>query len=86
MFTQLSTGAFAGMSPDQLRAIRVQLQAALVATTLGRNPQVVSYGTGDGQKSVTTNRTTAAEIRALLAEVNAALGGSGRRARPVYFG
>jgi hypothetical protein len=84
-FIPPTTGTYAGMNRAQLLQLRVDLQTALFDIAAGRKPQVVAYGTGDGTKSVTFARTTVADIRAMIAEINAHLGAGRRRAAPVYF-
>ena len=79
------TGTYAGMTLLQLQALRTALQTALGNITLGTQTQVVSYGSGDGTKSVTFTRTKPDEIRAMIAEINALLGAGRRRAAPVFF-
>lgn len=79
------TGTFAGMTLTQLIATRAQLQAALVTLAAGGKPSAVAYGSGDGTKSVTFSRTSTAEIRAMIAELNALLGNGSRRAATPLF-
>lgn len=72
-------GWLVGMPVPQLQTLLAQLQAAYATTLTGKNAQIVSYGQGDGTKSVTYNRVDAISLRVHIGEVQAALGITPRR-------
>ncbi|MDQ2763997.1 MAG: phage head-tail adapter protein [Pseudomonadota bacterium] len=71
--------AFAGMPADQLRAALSSAQAALIDLQTGKAYSSLSYTQGDGAKSVTKRVTSVAEVTALIAQLQRALGIGGRR-------
>lgn len=83
-----SSSALAGMSPQDKQAALTAAQAALVNVMLGKQGVSFSYTQGDGAKAVTMQVTSAAALRAFIAELQAALGlptVRRRPLRPVYF-
>lgn len=80
------SGTFAGMSEAQLRLALDQAQQALIALLTGSKPVIVSYATGEGNRSVTYGRTDEAKLQMLIRQLNAALGQGGRRPLAVAFG
>lgn len=78
--------AFAGMSTPQLQQALLDSQLALIALVTGGKPQVVAYGNGEGQRAVTYTRTNEAQLRAMIRELQTAMGtGPRRRAIGVRF-
>ena len=75
-----------GMSQPQLQALLASLQTAYAAIITGRREVIVTYGQGEGTKSVTFNQVSATSLRQHITEVQAALGlGQPRRAlRPTW--
>lgn len=71
--------AFAGMPVEQLRAALSSAQAALIDLQTGKAYSSLSYAQGDGSKSVTKRVTSVAEVTALIAQLQRALGIGGRR-------
>ncbi len=71
--------AFAGMPVEQLRAALASAQTALIDLQTGQAYSTLSYAQGDGSKSVTKRVTSVAEVTALIAQLQRALGIGGRR-------
>lgn len=71
--------AFAGMPVEQLRAALASAQTALIDLQTGKAYSSLSYAQGDGSKSVTRRVTSVAEVTALIAQLQRALGIGGRR-------
>jgi hypothetical protein len=71
--------AFAGMPVEQLRAALASAQAALIDLQTGKAFSSLSYTQGDGSKSVTRRVSSVAEVTALIAQLQRALGIGGRR-------
>lgn len=71
--------AFAGMPVEQLRAALASAQAALIDLQTGKAYSSLSYAQGDGSKSVSKRVTSVAEVTALIAQLQRALGIGGRR-------
>ena len=84
MTDTIQQGTFAGMSRAALEAYRTTLQGALIDLAAGSKAVTVSYTQVTGARSVTFVPADEARIRALLRQINAALG-CGRRAVPVVF-
>lgn len=76
---------FAGMSADQLRAALASAQQALIELQTGRAYASLSYTQGDGAKSVTRRVSSVAELTALIAQLQSALGIGRRRPMRVYY-
>jgi hypothetical protein len=80
------SGPFAGMTQVQLQAARDQARQALIDLTTGGKPVKVAYAQGNGMRSVDYAVADEARLRALLRQLNDALGvSSGRRALAVRF-
>lgn len=71
--------AFAGMPVEHLRAALASAQAALIDLQTGKSYSSLSYTQGDGAKSVTKRVTSVAEVTALIAQLQRALGIGGHR-------
>jgi hypothetical protein len=86
-FNRASTGGspFSGLPPATLQCFLDQSVAALQQLLTGSKPVTVSYGMGDGQKSVTYQRTDETKLRMHINELRQLLGQGGRRA-PVRVG
>lgn len=78
--------AFAGMTQEQLRAALVSAQTALIELQTGRSAAALSYTQGDGSKSISRRVTSIGDVRAMILELQIALGIAPRRRaiRPVY--
>ena len=76
-----------GVDPVLLQQWLADAQAAYQAMMISGNPQTVTYGQGDGQKSVTFSRSTnAGQLAAWILSLQLALGLSpGRRPIAVRF-
>lgn len=72
-----------GVDPDTLRQWLADAQAARQQLMIGGMPVSVSYAQGDGSKSVTRQYTSAAQLGAWIAQLQAQLGIGGRR--PLRF-
>ena len=73
---------FDGMTQVQLQAALVAAQSALIDLQTGKAFSSMSYAQGDGAKSVSRRVTSVAEVSALIAQLQAALG-IGRRRRAI---
>jgi len=73
------------LDPSVLSARLAEAQAAYHALMTGQNTTVVSYGFGDGQRSVTYTRTSLKDLRAYIMELQQQLGFRSRRAIGVRF-
>lgn len=86
MATCTVPGPFYGMDTDALAAGLAQAQAAYIALLAGSKEESVSYTQGEGARAVTFTRTNIANLTALIAQLQAALGqGCGARRRPITF-
>lgn len=70
----VTVSAFAGLSEDQLRANLATAQQALFDLSTGGKPIEVFYQAADAQRRVTYKATDVATLRALIAELQRALG------------
>jgi hypothetical protein len=78
--------ALIGVDTATLQLWLGQAQAALQQIMIGGSPQTVTYGQGDGQKSVTYGRANEGQLIAWISQLQQALGlFCGRRAIPVRF-
>jgi hypothetical protein len=76
-----------GVDPVVMRQWLNDAQAAYAAIMVSGVPQTVSYGQGDGQKSVTFSRVNAGQLQRWIEQLAQALGLSvGRRPIAVRFG
>jgi hypothetical protein len=77
-----------GVDPALLRQWLGEAQTAYQQMMVSNNPQTVTYGQGDGQKSVTFSRSTnPGQLAAWIQQLQQALGLSGgRRPIAVRFG
>jgi hypothetical protein len=73
---------FAGVPQATLQQWLNEATTALHTLLTGNKPVVVSYGMGDGQKSVSYQRTDEAKLRRHCDELRVLLGQGGRR-RPI---
>ena len=71
--------AFSGLPTATLQQFLTQAQTALNNLLNGGQPQVVSYGEGSGQKSVTYARTNEWALRRHIRELQQLLGQAPRR-------
>jgi RNA polymerase-interacting CarD/CdnL/TRCF family regulator len=76
---------FAGMTVPQLQALLTQAQLALGNLLTGASVVTVSYNAGEGGRSVTYRAANESALRALIQELQAALGLTKRRAIAVAF-
>lgn len=74
-----------GVAPATLQIWLGQAQQALQDLTTGGKPVTVSYAQGQGQRSVTYNRTNTADLRAWIGELQSALGNGRRRGVGIVF-
>ncbi|ARF52775.1 gpW family head-tail joining protein [Pantoea stewartii] len=70
-----------GMSRDQLQALLAQAQSALIELQMGKKGVSFSYSQGDGNRSVTYQPTSVADVTSLIMQLQRALGIGGRRRR-----
>lgn len=86
MSTTVTADALIGVPTATLQQWLSEAQAAYHQLLTGGRAQVVTYGQGDGQKSVTYNRANAGQLLAWIQMLQQALGiGCGRRAIGVRF-
>jgi hypothetical protein len=80
------TSPWTGLGTAQLQAALAQAQTALINLVTGAQPLVVSYGEGQGQKSVTYTSANEASLRNAIRELQILLGTAPRRRaiRPVF--
>ena len=78
---------YAGMTRDQLVAALASAQVALVQLQTGSKIATAAYAQGDGSKSVSYSRAEIGTLRAVILELQQALGiACPRRAiRPVFL-
>lgn len=81
-----TTGPFAGMSEQQLRAMLAEAQAALHALMVGGKAVKIAFAMGDGSRSVEYTPGNVNALRQHITALNRALGQGGRRAIGVAFG
>ena len=70
---------FEGMTRAQLVVALTAAQTALIELQTGNKAVSMSYSQGDGAKSVTRKMTTTGECRALILQLQIALGIAPRR-------
>lgn len=75
-------GVFAGMSQAQLEALLVQAQTAYAEVMLGNKLISLTYTQGDGNKAVTKQVSTPAQVLVFMMMVQQALGMCCARRRP----
>jgi len=81
-----TVNAFSGLAPALLSANLAAAQQALLELMLGKQVVQVTYEMGDGKRSVSYRGADAGTIRALIAELQRALGQQPtRRALGVRF-
>jgi hypothetical protein len=83
--TQAIPGSFAGVPPATLQTWLTDAQLARHNLMTGALPSVVSYGNGDGTKSVTYTRANLGALDAYIQSLLRALGLGRRRAVGVLF-
>ncbi len=69
-----TSGVFAGLSQDALRANLVAAQGALHSLLLGNKAVTVEFAMGDGSRKVTYNSTNATALRGYIGELQRMLG------------
>jgi hypothetical protein len=74
-----------GIAPATLQANLSAAQTALDQLLRGSQTQQVSYGEGNGQRSVTYNRSSIGELRKYIEDLQTQLGYRARRAIGVRF-
>ena len=79
------TGVFAGLDQATLQTSLTQAQQALITLAAGNQVATVSYAQGEGNRSVTYNRGDTDKLRAVIKDLQAALGIRSRRAVHVSF-
>jgi hypothetical protein len=87
-FARAANGSspFANVAPATLQCWLNDAQNALHSLLIGGKPVMVSYGMGDGQKSVTYQRANEAALRQHIMELEKLLGiNRGRRAIRMRF-
>lgn len=83
----MTPAVLVGVEPATLQAWLTDAQTALHQMMLSNQPQSVTYGQGDGQKTVTFNRSSVASLQSWIGMLQQALGVTrGRRAIAVRFG
>ncbi|MEJ0019729.1 MAG: gpW family head-tail joining protein [Acetobacteraceae bacterium] len=84
----ITPAVLTGVDPALLRQWLSEAQTAYQQMMVSNNPQTVTYGQGDGQKSVTFSRSTnPGQLAAWIQQLQQALGLSGgRRPIAVRFG
>jgi hypothetical protein len=81
-----TSGVFAGLSQDALRANLTQAQAALHALSIGNKVASAEFAMGDGSRKVMYSQTTAPALRGYIAELQRMLGMTPvRRATGIRF-
>jgi hypothetical protein len=81
-----SVSAFGGLAPAVISANLLLAQQALLDLSLGKQVTQVTYEMGDGKRGVTYKATDIGTLRALIAELQRALGlQPSRRALGVRF-
>lgn len=69
-----TASSLAGVDPVTLQTWLTQAQAAMAALATGTKTVNLSYGMGDGHRTVTYQRTDMAQLRAWIALLQAQLG------------
>jgi hypothetical protein len=76
---------FAGMSTAAKQALLTQAQTAYGDLLTGGKPVSVSYGQGDGVRTVTYSAATSAGLANLISQLQVELGIKTRGRRPIRF-